>query len=231
MRNLFDQYNQPENRLTHALVSALAEDEKLLRQFIRWITGKSPTKPHKLVVLEQRLPGEPEITVEESERRGLPDGWIHDNDECALLIESKVAVSLKSDQLLRHQRTAIRRGFNDINILAIDVIVPRKKLPDGVVFKKWSEIYEWLTSKSKDSEWAGRVANYLEVAETKLSADGYLKEGTITVFSGVPFDAEEPYNYPEAKNINGVRYEITSKMSSMKNEIYLCARSSQPAAS
>lgn len=28
MRHLFDQYSQPENRLTHALVSGLAKDQR-----------------------------------------------------------------------------------------------------------------------------------------------------------------------------------------------------------
>jgi hypothetical protein len=34
MRNLFDQYTHPENRLTHALVSSIAQDQYLLREFI-----------------------------------------------------------------------------------------------------------------------------------------------------------------------------------------------------
>ncbi len=32
VRNIFDQYEQPESRLTHALVSCLVEDRKLLRE-------------------------------------------------------------------------------------------------------------------------------------------------------------------------------------------------------
>ena len=36
MRNIFDQYSHPENRLTHALASCLAEDRKLLRRFVGW---------------------------------------------------------------------------------------------------------------------------------------------------------------------------------------------------
>lgn len=31
--------------------------------------------------------------------------------------------------------------------------------------------------------------------------DGSLKEGMLTVFSGVPFDERQPYNYPEAKRV------------------------------
>jgi hypothetical protein len=34
LRNLFDQYGQIENRLTHALLSALHRDRNLLAQFL-----------------------------------------------------------------------------------------------------------------------------------------------------------------------------------------------------
>ena len=39
MRNVFDQYSQPENRLTHALMTALHEDRGLLALFLREIAG------------------------------------------------------------------------------------------------------------------------------------------------------------------------------------------------
>ena len=33
---MLDQYTHPENRLTHALVSSIAQDQYLLREFIKW---------------------------------------------------------------------------------------------------------------------------------------------------------------------------------------------------
>ncbi len=201
MRNIFDQYSQPENRLTHALISSLAADRKLLRRFIRWATGCVPPKTKLLEVVEQRLPGDPEVAEEESERRGLPDAWIHDDESWALLIESKVSSSLRNEQLRRHYRTALRRGFKDVTVLAIDVSPPRRALPDEALFKKWSDVYQWLAAMSPASVWARQAAAYFEIAESKLAEEGYLKEGTLTVFSGVPFDEDEPYNYPEAKRL------------------------------
>ncbi len=127
MRNVFDQYSQPENRLTHSLVSALAEDKRLLRHFVRWVTGSAP--PKNLLIDEQSLPGDPEIPESESEKRGLPDAWIHDDESWSLLIESKVSSPLKNDQLKRHLRTAERRGYGDIQLLAIDVWEPKRALP------------------------------------------------------------------------------------------------------
>jgi hypothetical protein len=44
MRNLFDQYNQPENRLSHALAVCLSEDRRLLTRFLRWIDVE-PSQP------------------------------------------------------------------------------------------------------------------------------------------------------------------------------------------
>lgn len=200
MRNVFDQYSQPENRLTHALVCALSEDAKLLQQFIRWTTGRAVQKIG-LHIVEQRLPGEPEVSEDESERRGLPDAWIYSNDTWSLLIESKVSATLTNDQLRRHRQTALRRGFEDVTILAIDVVQPVKKLMDGVIFKTWSEIYEWLFKQVNYSDWALKTLRYMEIAETKWTNGGYLKEGTLTKFSGIPFNSENPYNYPEAKRI------------------------------
>jgi len=38
----------------------------------------------------------------------------------------------------------------------------------------------------------------------KLAAEGYLQEGTLTVFTGIPFNKENPYNYPDAKRLLGL---------------------------
>tara|TARA_B110000503_G_C7166489_1_gene422115 strand:+ start:4748 stop:5170 length:423 start_codon:yes stop_codon:yes gene_type:complete len=139
VRNIFDQYSQPENRLTHALVSTLGEDVVLLRKFVRWVTGIPSLR--RLKVVEQQLPGEFEMAKDDYERAGLPDAWIHDDDEWSLLIESKVAAILSLDQLERHYRTAQKRGFSNVTVLAIDVLNPKGKLPDYVIFRTWREIY------------------------------------------------------------------------------------------
>jgi hypothetical protein len=135
------------------------------------------------------------------ERKGLPDAWNHDDLDWSLLIESKVAATLSSDQLKRHYRAAKKRGFEDVTVLAIDVSAPQKKLPDYVVFRSWRDIYSWLSRQSKSSEWAFRTLQYMEVAERKWPADGYLKEGTLTESAGVHFDENNPYNYAEAKRL------------------------------
>ena len=58
MRSIFDQYNEPENRLTHALVCCLKEDRLLLRSFVNSFAKPRPPGRHVLQVVEKTLPGE-----------------------------------------------------------------------------------------------------------------------------------------------------------------------------
>lgn len=109
MRNVFDQYNHPENRLSHALAVCLHEDRALLRGLLAWVGVKSPARVQKLTIAEQSLHGDAAETDEEAERKGLPDIGIHDGAAWCLLIESKVQAALTDDQLARHERTLRRR--------------------------------------------------------------------------------------------------------------------------
>ncbi len=201
MRNIFDQYSQPENRLTHALVSCLGNDPKLLRGFVQWATGEKVPAGRRLEIVEQRLPGEEEATDEkEAERRGLPDAWIHDGKGWALIIESKIESPLKRDQLDRHRRVAERRGFSDVHLVALVVEKPRRVSVDDLIIREWTELYSWLR-RERWSDWALRMTAYMEVLETKLPNEGYLKEGTLTIFTGIPFGQDTPYTYSEAKRL------------------------------
>lgn len=58
MRNIFDQYIQPENRLTHTLVSTLANERRLIRPFLRWLSAENVPPLRELQVVEQQVPGE-----------------------------------------------------------------------------------------------------------------------------------------------------------------------------
>jgi hypothetical protein len=198
MRNIFDQYTQPENKITHALVTGFHEEPSLLKAFVKWVTGSTQ---NSLQIVEQRLPGESEVTEDEAEKRGLPDAWIYSDDNWSLILESKVAAKLTLDQLERHYATALKRGFDNTKVLAIDVIKPNFKLPNWVSFVSWSEVYTWLVKQATDSYWAKHIAKYLEVAEIKFAEESYLKEGTLTTFSGFPFTKDNPYNYYEAKRV------------------------------
>jgi hypothetical protein len=227
MRNLFDQYSQPENRLTHALLACLDEDRSLLRRFLKWVTGSVPTG--RVAIYEQGLPGSPAALPEdEVEKRGLPDGCITDEKDWTLLIETKFAAPLTSDQLRRHARTAKRHGLAGIRILTLTAGAPTARLPNGVISRPWTDVYRWLVRQSRKSEWAERCAGYIEVAEERGVASQYLKEGTLTMFSGVPFDADNPYNYLGAKRLLGLlRAEVCadSRMRKLGADIDRAGRS------
>lgn len=204
MRNVFDQYSQPENRLSHALLASLEADRRLLRALIRWAGVDPPTG--EIIVLEQSLPGDPPSIADkdELERRGIPDGWIHDAQRWALLIESKVSASPSEDQIDRHLRTARRRGFERPSLLWLTVTPVGRRLAPGVVNRTWTDLYGWLVRYGKRSEWARRASQYFEIAEVQADMKAQLSKGTLTRFAGVPFDANNPYSYSQAKRLLGL---------------------------
>lgn len=205
MRNVFDQYSQPENRLTHALMTTLHEDRGLLALFLREVVGKKPpVAATRLSVLTQELPETPPVSEEESERRGIPDGWIYSvEEEWCIVIESKVLIRLGADQIERHRRMAQSRGFTRVFVVAItteDVARQRVERDRRLKVLEWREVYVWLR-RHRDREWARRTAEYLEVAETRMIMDQQFVRGALTRFSGVPFSDDHPYTYLEAKRI------------------------------
>ncbi len=204
MRNLFDQYSQPENRITHALLTALNEDRKLLGYFLRELVKVTPpVAPQKLLMLEQRYPGEEEPSEAELERRGIPDGWIFDNEGWCVFIETKVLAPLRAAQILSHSRTAERRGFRNITAVAITPLLATS-LPPGTVLLEWRTVYAWLRRHSATSDWARRTAEFLEIAEAKLIETEQFVEGTLTTFAGFPFGLDRPYTYLEGKRVLGL---------------------------
>ena len=197
MRNLFDQYNQPENRLSHALAVCLSEDGKLLTKFLRWI-DVPPPRAGRLQIVEQTLPGEAPKSEEDAERKGLPDIVIHDGAVWCLLIESKVQAALTDDQLTRHERTLRRRGFRDVQRVVLtkaDARAPR------AIALTWSDLYQWLGTGDARGEWAERLRSYLRAAEVRLAREDYLTEGTLTMFDGFQFSEDSPYTYGEGKRL------------------------------
>jgi hypothetical protein len=204
LRNIFDQYSQPENRITHALMTALEQDRNLLRLFLHdLVRRKPPCDPSKLAVLEQQYPGDDEPSEDELERRGTPDGWIFDSEGWCVFIESKVIAKLGADQIIRHRRTAERRGFKTITAVAIAPHLP-STLPPDTVLLEWRSVYAWLRRHTSNSAWAARTAEYLEIAEAKLIDAEQFVEGTLTMFSGFPFGRDHPFTYLEGKRVLGL---------------------------
>lgn len=199
MRNLFDQYEQPENRLTHALAVCLNEDRELLGAFVSGLGIGDAPDAKRLIVDEQALPGEEGAGEADAEQRGLPDIVIHDDDSWCAFIECKVNAELSTDQLDRHRRTLERRGFGTV----VQVVLTKEgvKTPQGTVAFTWPRLYEFLGAMTPASTWGLRLRDYLRAAEVRLALDGYLSEGTLTMFDGFPFSGTYPYSYGEAKRL------------------------------
>ena len=205
MRNIFDQYSQPENRVTHALVSALHEDSNLLRAFLADIANCSPPKAKDSIeICEQTYPGEIEAAEEETERRGIPDAWITAGEDWCLVLENKVLDVATNDQLSRHLSTAKRLGFTDPRALVLTIRETDGEMPEGTRVVEWHTVYRWLIDRAPESPWARRVAEFLEVMEGRMVDQQQLTAGTLTAFNGFPFDSDNPFSYLEAKRILGL---------------------------
>lgn len=201
MRNIFDQYSNPENRLTHALACCLDAEPDLLFSFVKWATGEDAPRAIRLRITEQGLPGEPELEENEANRRSLPDAWIYSDDGWSLLVESKVASGVDADQLRRHLQTAARRGFENPRLVVLSLAEGTVDIPGRVTSRTWTGLYQWAMKWKPRSAWARRLVEYMELAERRMLEEQYLREGTLTTFSGIPFDEENPYSYLEAKRL------------------------------
>lgn len=198
MRNIFDQYNQPENKLTHSLASSLYEDKKLLDSFLKTFCKGFFKNTSDLKIEQQTIPGQITKEIDEKQKKGLPDAIIYNEDEC-LIIESKVSSTLTQDQLTRHEKTLRRRGFDRIKGLGIVVdILPNVKLENWKQLT-WNSVYSWAHKETKNSEWAKKLVDYFNVLENNMVEDEYLREGSITEFMGIHFDDDNPYSYREGK--------------------------------
>ncbi len=201
MRNPFDQYTQPENKVTHALAVALDRDRALLGKFLRLFDEKPPHPAAQLLVVCQQLPGDPYPlqTDAEIERRGLPDICIVDEASgWAFAVECKVTAGFEIDQCRRHARTLRGRGFQTVDIGVISLARPAR-LDTTWRWRSWIEVHRLLTNEGESAvSWPAEAARYIEVFEDRMTVERDF-EGAMTAFSGFRF--REGYSYPEAKRM------------------------------
>jgi hypothetical protein len=201
VRVIFDQYEQPENRLTHALAVTLDQDRTSLVQFLKWLGVQGIPKPQTLIVTEQQVPG---VLVEDDvcvDAKGLPDAAIFDKVGWTVLFESKVQARVNLEQIERHRQTAKRHGFESPWIVLISVDEQKCDVPNKTIAITWQEVYSWFNRRSAKSFWAMQMVEYMRVFERKMLLQQYQIRGTITVFDGLRFDDSNPYTYREAKRL------------------------------
>jgi len=200
MRNIFDQYEQRENRLTHALISTLSHDRRLIRPFLKRLKIGPIPPVHGLRLVEQQVPG---VTVsgEEIHAKGVPDACIFDDQGWALLLESKVQASVSRDQLERHLKTAARHGYGNAHVAVIAVNQVPDRLPEPAKAVAWRDVYRWFRKFANTSDWARIFVDYMQVFESRMIAEKNLKQGTLTMFDGLRFDEDNPYTAREGKRL------------------------------
>lgn len=200
MRNIFDQYKQPENKLTHALASTLAHDRKLLGPFLRWLGIDSIPANQVLHITEQQIPGDfdPEG---ELEAKGVPDMCIFKDESWAVLFESKIQSKVYIPQLERHLNTAKNHGYDVAALIVIAVDPVKGKLPKSARQVQWRDVYAWFRGKADQSFWAMQLVQYMQVFENQMIAKNYNIRGTITMFDGLHFDSDNPFTYIEGKRL------------------------------
>jgi hypothetical protein len=201
MRNLFDQYSQPENRLTHALVTTLGQERKLLRPFLLWLGIEHVPPVKELSICEQQIPGSPQLDATEAEAKGLPDACVFNEDGWLVLFECKIQATISADQIVRHRGTAVRYGFAKPLVVVVAVDRPGNALPTDVIAVTWADLYCWFSSKASGSYWIQEFLRYMQVFERRMLAQEYDIRGTITVFDGLKFDDDNPYTYREGKRL------------------------------
>ena len=199
MRNVFDQYEQPENKLTHALICTLESDRSLIHPFLEMLGILTIPPTQQIRIGVQRLPGEQEPN--DGKPNSLPDACFYTDEGWAVVVESKVQAKTNHDQLKRHaENTRRHRGFDKVLCVLIAVDPPEKPHSDICVIQ-WCQIYEWFYQHKNHSQWAEQFVEYMEVFETKMTDEQYDIRGTITMFSGLRFDEKHPYNYHQAKRL------------------------------
>jgi hypothetical protein len=203
MRNVFDQYNQPENKLTHALVTTLVRTPSLLSPFLRWLRLKDVPPFRTLEVCEQQVPGTPQWDLVESETEGLPDACVFNADGWVAVFESKVQARATSSQINRHRDRLIRHGFASPQIVVLAVDARKSALPDHTIAVTWKDVYCWFRKRcvGSDAFWPREFVAYMHVFEQRMLAQDYNIRGTITVFDGLRFDSENQYTYREGKRL------------------------------
>lgn len=199
MRNVFDQYDQPENKLTHALFCVLSRERKLLVPFLKWLGVSDHPPAQALRITQQSVPGN---SIEASEGdAGLPDLCIYSDEGWGVFFEMKVQSKLTGAQLRRHLKTAIRYGFDQPILVAVSVEPIDGTMPDGTITVQWRDLYSWFAQRTSDSFWVSEFVRYMEIFEEKSIDNAYEVRGTITMFNGLRFDDDHPFHYREAKRL------------------------------
>ncbi len=198
VRNIFDQYSQDENRLTHALACALASDPAALRSFLAHFVGIERAKKFGSIQVAEQV-GHNLKKDPSGRKKSVPDLVIRNQDgRLGVAVECKVKAGTDHGQLQRHFRGLERQGFTHPKVLLISIDGLLEGAPNEFKSTQWRDVREWAdTQKRKPDSFVAAFSRYMEVFEARTFEKG---DGmSIAGFTGINFDEENPYTYSEAK--------------------------------
>lgn len=220
--NLFDQYTQPENRVTNSLLQTLAASPRLTRQFLaEFVPGVEIAGEASLLISSQRTPEiERKEVAEKSEKNPtIPDGWIvsrlsDEETETVVVVETKI-VEKSSKTELRNQLTGhLEKGalFEPRRLHALLITpdhedpLPGWKAPVGkYCWRSWRDVYRFAR---------GQRGEFQRGSATRLLLENlkeYLEMNDIVGFTGIDFS--DGYEELKARKIlknlmNEIRPEV-----------------------
>ena len=156
LNNIFDQYDQEENRITNAFLQTLAKNRELLKAFLNGCFNIQIGKNTAIVISSQKEPfglGDEEDDRERAE--GIPDGWIIIDEEKAIVFEAKIVRNaIRRDQLIAHTKRI--RGYSQkyLCVVTPDQDSPIKdiNIPNvDIAWISWRDVYK-LVGKEKESQ-------------------------------------------------------------------------------
>lgn len=209
--NLFESYDQPENKLTFSLLQTLTCDDRLVRAFLRWSIPGLSIPRGAVSVYSQRKPaggkgfrgGDPELYPTR------PDGWRAIDDLVVALEVKRHPNSLDENQLKGHIRALAHK---DARSRALLVLTPEKFKPDildklekwdtkagiSICWRGWQDVHRWACEQISRADQSARKRTQLNTYFLRYFRE-YIEMSELSGFAGVTFD--EGYDYRRAKAI------------------------------
>ena len=207
--NAFNQYDHLENRLTQALGVTLERSKAFRSDFIKRFAPAARLNKNlrvKLQLAKGRSTVKDEVT-------GIPDLAIIDDNNRAIIIESKVAAGLKASQLVGHEN---KSRHNELNVRAALAITGRDEDRDKIAgwikgrrlklswhHVTWRQVYHLAASLAvKKDTWARELQEYMNIVAHQLDEKKDMDQNVkIADFTGIPFKSYEDFTPQKAKRL------------------------------
>lgn len=224
---LFDQYSNPENRLTHALLHTIGSSGWLLTRFLKDLVGvKFQTKKLFFEISTQKVPfGHGD--VDHDQIQAIPDAWIiEENLQLGIAIEVKDRKNnLNKQQLEWHKKRIYHYENKYLLVITPDLSEPpiinilreEENTENGkvtTVWRSWDNIYRWLSDVNLKKSSIQSHEKFLITAMTE-----YLeRRREVLGFQGILFSSG--FDVYEAKEIlNAEMVELMDTVLSQYKEL------------